>query len=388
MKKWLSLFVSMFLLLMALGGCSTPDGQPQPAGNDAESPAQADDRGNGDAPSVASDEEEASPAEAETGFVLPSGPVDLPTSGIGTQITTDLKAAGDYTIACIVKNSTNPYMISQLAGVAKAGEDMGFEAITMSPTTGDSVEEQVQIIEDMIQRGVDAIIIHCADSNGIMPGFRKAEEAGIPIITIGTPGSSPTMLRTGVDYEETGYEVAKYLAEQVGGEGKAILLEGPPGAQNAQERQAGILRAFGEYPGIEVLASQTANFKRAEGMSVTENLLQTYTEVDIVIGANDESALGAVQALKAAGMNDVLVGGFDGSVDASSAIQSGEMTVSYNTDPYGSGYVAAAYAVMYLNDGTTPPANFVPFPSAGNNPLITSENIEDYIGNFAWWTAN
>ena len=312
---------------------------------------------------------------------------DLPVTGIGTTVSSDVKADGDYKIGYIAKNTTNPYMVAQAAGVEKAGEDMGFEAITQAPSTADSVEEQVQLIENMIQQGCDAIIIHCADSNGIMPGVREAEEEGILVLTIGTPASQDTFLRTGVDYYETGYTVAKDIAEALGGAGKMIILEGPAGAANAIERLNGINDALADYPDIEVVASQTANFKRTDGMSVTENLLQKYSDVNAIIGANDESALGAIQALKAAGIEGVLVGGFDGSVDASNAIKSGDMFETYNTDPYGSGYIACAYAVKYLNDGTEPEGKFIPFPSAQVDPLITADNVDEYIGEYAWFNA-
>lgn len=309
----------------------------------------------------------------------------LPVKGIGAQITSDVKADKEYKIGYIAKNTTNPYMVAQAEGVKKAGEDMGFNAVTQAPSTADSVEEQVKIMEDMIQQEMDVIIVHCADSNGIMPGVRKAEEAGITVITIGTPASEDTFLRTGVDYKETGTTVAKEMAEALGGKGNIIILEGPPGAANAIERLEGVNEAFKEYPDIKVVASQTANFKRTEGMSVTENLLQKYTDVQGIIGMNDESALGAIQALKAAGKTDVLVAGFDGSTDATSAVESGEMFATYNTDPYGSGYIACAYAVNFLNDKTEPEGKFIPFPTAANDPLITSETVQEYKDSIAWW---
>lgn len=218
-----------------------------------------------------------------------------------------------------------------------------------------------------------------------MSGVRKAEEAGILVLTIGTPGTEDTFLRTGVDYYETGHTIATEMAEALDGKGNIIILEGPPGAANAIERLNGIKDALAEYEGIEIVASQTANFKRTEGMSVTENLIQKHTDIQGIIGANDESALGAVQALKAAGMTDVLVAGFDGSVDATSAVESGEMFATYNTDPYGSGYIACAYAVMYLNDGTEPAGKFIPFPTAENDPIINAETVADYAENVAWW---
>lgn len=310
---------------------------------------------------------------------------EIPVTGIGAMVESTVRASGTYKIGFIAKNTTNPYMVSQSQGVIKAGEVMGFEAVTQAPATADSVEEQVKIMEDMIQQGMNAIIVHCADSNGIMPGVRKAEEAGILVLTIGTPAAEDTFLRTGVNYKETGEVIAEEISKALDYKGSVIILEGPPGAANAIERLEGINSVFDKYPDMNVVASQTANFKRTEGMQVTENLIQKYTDVNAIIGMNDESALGAVQALKAAGMDNVLVGGFDGSADATSAVEAGDMYVTYNTDPYGSGFVAAAYAVLNLNDGSVPTSPFVPFPSAADKPLINAETVDDYKDSIAWW---
>ena len=213
---------------------------------------------------------------------------ELPVSGIGALVSSDVKAKEKYKIGYIAKNTTNPYMIAQAQGVLKAGEVMGFEAVTQAPATADSVEEQVKIMEDMIQQGMDAIIVHCADSNGIMPGVRKAQEAGILVLTIGTPAAEPTFLRTGVNYRETGEVIAEEIAKALDYKGNVIILEGPPGAANAIERLEGINSVFAKYPDIKVVASQTANFKRTEGMQVTENLIQKHTDVNAIIGMNDE----------------------------------------------------------------------------------------------------
>ncbi|MGN0422624.1 MAG: sugar ABC transporter substrate-binding protein [Lachnospiraceae bacterium] len=367
-KKLVSILLATTLACTLFAGCSTPTKESSGEGTTAEE---------------TETKENTSSGEREAATVVDAD--KLPVQGIGAQITSDVKAKEEYKIGYIAKNTTNPYMVAQSEGVKKAGEDMGFEAVTQAPSTADSVEEQVKIMEDMIQQEMDVIIVHCADSNGIMPGVRKAQEAGILVLTIGTPASEDTFLRTGVDYKETGYTIAKEMAEELGGKGNIIILEGPPGAANAIERLEGIKEALAEYPDIEIVASQTANFKRTEGMSVTENLLQKYTDVQGVIGCNDESALGGLQALKAAGMTDVLVAGFDGSVDATNAVESGEMFATYNTDPYGSGYIACAYAVKYLNDGTEPEGKFIPFPTAANDPVITKDTVADYKENVAWW---
>ena len=306
--------------------------------------------------------------------------IELPITGIGTNVATDVKAKGDYTICVMTKNSTNPYMNGMWKGGEAAAAALGIKVVTLAPAQQDSIEEQIAIMEAQIQQGVDAFVIHPSDSNGIMPAVDEANAAGIPVISIGTAA--------GVDYYETGAVVAKYLFEKAGGTGGVIILEGPPGAQNAEERKAGITDMLDEYTGYELIDSQTANFNRAQGMTVMENLLQregVKDKLKIVIACNDEMALGAIQALKAAGVTGVMVAGFDGSADAAQAIKDGDLTVTYNTDPFGSTFYAITMLVQYLDDGTLPEEYFIPFPSERHNPLIDASNIEDYTANFAWF---
>lgn len=380
MKKKVALLMAVVLAAATMTGCGTSD-----VGTDAVSGSTAGSSKESSTDSSAGTSD-SSQASSQSGSASGTE-IQLPTAGIGIQISTEIKADKSYKIACIVKNSTNPYMVGCLNGVKKAAEDMGFEAITMAPSTNDSVEEQVKIMEDLIETGVDGFVLVPVDTNGIMPGVRKAEEKEIPVACIGTPAAEETFLRTGVDYTETGRVIAKQVAEKLDGKGKLIILEGPPGAQNAIERLNGINEILDTYPGIEVVASQTSNFKRTEGMNVTENLIQKYKDISAIIAANDESALGAYQAVKAAGMENVLIAGFDGNQDGSAAIQNGELYATYNTDPYGSCYVACAYLVQYLNDETKPQQYFIPFPSERDDPVVTNENVNNYIDNIAWWKS-
>jgi ABC-type sugar transport system substrate-binding protein len=310
----------------------------------------------------------------------------IPTTGVGLTTSTTVKADSAYSLACMVKNATNPYMVKMLEGAKKAADDLGCEMVTLGPTKADNIEEQVRIVEDLIQKGVEGFILHPSDSNGIMPAVRKATQQNIPIATIGTPAAEPTFLRSGVDYYQTGIIVAERVAKELGGKGNVIILEGAPGAQNGQERLQGIKEAFAKYDGITIIASQTANWNRVQAMQVMENLLQRFDNVDAVIGNNDEMAIGAIQALKAAGMaGEVVVAGFDANQDACMAIKNGEMLVSYNTDPFGSAYLATVYLVQYLNDGSLPPRYFIPFPDKQENPIIDKSNIDNYMANLAWW---
>jgi len=382
MKKLIALLMAlcMMLSLVACGGTAeAPKAEAPKAEAPAEAPAVEE-------PAVKGDFSANVNVNRASDYAANELP--LPVEGIGRGISTSVTAKDKYTIVVMTRNSTNPYMIGMWDGGAAAGEDLGIEVITVAPATQDSIEEQVSIMETYIEQGVDAFVIHPSDSKGIQSAVDLANENGIPVAAIGTCPDTGAFMRSGVDYYMTGYLVTKQLCESVGGKGGAIILEGPSGVQNMEERLAGIEDALAEYPEMTIIASQTANCKRAEGMTVMENLLQganVAEDLAIVATCNDEMAIGAVQALKAAGLSDVKVGGADGNSDAAVAINDGDLFSTYNTDPYGSTYLAIIYLVQYLNDGTLPEEYFVPFPAARHNPLLTAENIQNYIDNEAWY---
>lgn len=387
MKQFIALFLALCMVfaLSACGQSAAP--APAPAATAAANPAPAE---------KPADNGAAAPAKADFSQNVnvnrasdyAANEMPLPVTGIGRSIKTDVKANDKYTLVVMTRNSTNPYMIGMWNGGKAFGEDLGINVITVAPATQDSIEEQVSIMETYIEQGVDGFVIHPSDSKGIQSAVDAANEAGIPVAAIGTCPDTGAFMRSGVDYYATGYLVTKELCEAAGGKGGVIVLEGPSGVQNMEERLAGIMDALAEYPDMHVIASQTANCKRAEGMSVMENLLQgagVKDELTVVATCNDEMAIGAVQALKAAGIENVLVGGADGNSDAAQSILDGELYATYNTDPYGSTYVALTYLVQYLNDGTLPEEYFVPFPSARHNPMLTKDNIQNYIDTQAWF---
>lgn len=381
MKKLIALLLALTMVLCMFAGCgeeknpTTPDA---PDSSDNQDPANTDVKKGDFSANVNVDR-----ASDYAANELP-----LPVTGIGRGISTDVKAKDKYTIVVMTRNSTNPYMIGMWNGGAAAGKDLDIEVITVAPATQDSIEEQVSIMETYIEQGVDAFVIHPSDSKGIQSAVDLANENGIPVAAIGTCPATGAFMRGGVDYYMTGYLVTKELCEAAGGKGGVIILEGPSGVQNMEERLAGIKDALAEYPDMHIIASQTANCKRAEGMSVMENLLQGEGVADdlaVVATCNDEMAIGASQALKAANISGVYIGGADGNSDAAKAIQDGDLYCTYNTDPYGSTYLAIVYLVQWLNDGTVPEEYFVPFPSDRHEPMLTSANIDNYIENQAWF---
>ena len=321
--------------------------------------------------------------------------IEYPVQGLSWNATTDVRANEEYTIAMIVKNNTNPFMNGVLNGFAKAGEDIGFEALLLSPQTADSNEDQVRLVEDMIQRGVDAICIHPVDSNGIVPALEKAWEAGIPVLVQGTRANTDKIYGWyGTKYADEATLIAEYLAEKLDYKGNVIYITGPQTAQNAIDEMEATHAVFDKYPELNIIEEQPGNFNRATSMSVMENLTQKYSEDDIdwVIGGNDECAMGAIAAMENAswklGFEDggIGVSGIDCNKDASYAIQEGTLTVSINPDPVSLGYVGAAFLVKYLNDGDLFP-EYVAWPDFQNATDVMNDatTIDDYIENVAWW---
>lgn len=321
--------------------------------------------------------------------------IDYPVQGLSWNVTTDIKADGEYTIAMIVKNNTNPFMNGVLNGFQKAGEDMGFEALLLSPQTADSNEDQVRLVEDMIQRGVDAICIHPVDSNGIVPALEKAWDAGIPVLVQGTQANTDKIYGWyGTKYADEATLIAEYLAEKLNYKGNVIYITGPQQAQNAIDEINATHAVFEKYPDLHLIEEQPGNFNRATSMSVMENLTQKYSEdeIDWVIGGNDECAMGAIAAMENAGWKlgfengGIGVSGIDCNEDASYALQEGTLTVSINPDPVSLGYIGAAFLVDYLNNGTLFP-DFMAWPdfTTAEDVLVDATNIDNYIENLAWW---
>jgi ribose transport system substrate-binding protein len=271
----------------------------------------------------------------------------------------------------VLPDMVNPFWVYMKEGADQVAAKYGAEIEALAPLRAYQVEDQIRIMEDLIEKQVDAIVVVAGDSTGIVPGVEAANAAGIPVITPNTRvfgGEVVTFV--GYDNIEAMYTVTKYTLEAIGGEGKVILLEGTPGSQTGQDRTKGMQKATAEFPDVEVLASQNADFQRAQGMAVTENLLQRFPEVDAVICANDEIALGAIEAIAAAGREDeMLVAGFDGNKDAYMAIVQGRMFATLDQNPWAQAGLGVEAAIKYLNGEEV--EEFVPIEYR----LVTGDNV-------------
>jgi len=285
---------------------------------------------------------------------------------------------GVATIALVMKTANNPFFIDMERGAREAADKLGVELIVQSAEREVDVEKQMQIIENLIQRQVNALCITPSGSKEIVPAIVKANKAKIPVLIVDTRVDETTLKEAGgqiatfigSDNFAGGKIAGKKIVESLGGRGKVAVLEGIPGHETGDARLGGFHEALQEHSGIEVIASQTANWERALGYNVFQNLLQSNPDIQALFACNDMMALGAVAAIAAAGKTgEIIVVGFDAIDDARSAIQKGEMHGSIAQFPSEMGRLAVEKAFDLLNGKTI--ADYIPTKIE----LVAKENL-------------
>lgn len=277
-------------------------------------------------------------------------------------------------IGLAISTLNNPFFVDLESGAREAAQAAGVELVVLDAQ--DDAAKQVSQIEDLVTQGVDAIVINPTDGDAVVPAIEKANQAGIPVLTVDRGASGGQVaVHIASDNVAGGRMAGEWLFQRLGGQGKVIELEGIPGTSAARDRGKGFEEALAAFPGIQRVAKQPADFDRAKGLSVMENLLQAHPDVQGVFAHNDEMALGAIRALQAAGKaGQVVVVGFDAIPDALQAIEEGLLAATVAQQPAEMGRLGVEYAVKVVR-GEQVPAS-VPVPVR----LVTSENLSEFLG--------
>lgn len=286
------------------------------------------------------------------------------------------KTGKKLTIALVTKALNNPFWGMMKDGAEEVAKQNGADLIYLAPTKANNLEEQTRLIEDLIQRKVDGIVLVPVDSDGIVPVIKRANSAGIPVALANTNANGGQAVTfSAIENYDAMVMVAEYMASRLKGQGKVIILEGTAGAQTTTDRLRAISDVLKKYPGISVLASQTADNQRAKGLQVMENLAQTYSSIDAVFCTNDEMALGAVEALDAANrLGKIMVTGFDANNDALKAVMDGRMVVTMDQNPQKQAGDAVQALIDYIGGKKVPKRIVTP------GVVVTKDNIALYSG--------
>jgi len=255
---------------------------------------------------------------------------DAPSSG-------ETDGKGKPVVALVMKSLANEFFKTMADGAeahqaANAGD---YELIVNGIKNETDLSAQVELVEQMVSRGVDAIVIAPADSKAMVPALKRASDAGVLVINIDNQLDAETMERAGLetpfvgpDNREGASVVGAAVAERLSKGDQVAIIEGVPGAFNGIQRRLGFEDAM-KAAGMKVVSSQSANWEMEKANTIAAAMLGEHADLKAILCANDSMALGAVAAIKAAGREgEVLVAGFDNIGAAKSMIESGAMVAT------------------------------------------------------------
>jgi galactofuranose transport system substrate-binding protein len=252
-----------------------------------------------------------------------------------------VKKTGKIVVGFSQMENNNPWRIAETNSIREEAARRGDKFELVVTDAQGQTSKQVSDVEDLIARRVNAIFLAPREFEGLAPALQAARQANIPVFLIdreaaGTPGEDYVAF-LGSNFIEQGRRAAEWLIKQTNGKAGVVELTGTAGSSVARDRSQGFLDAIKGHPDVKIIASQTGDFSRATGQKVMENIIQSKgREITAVYAHNDEMALGAIQALKAAGMKpgqDVLVVSVDGERAALESIINGEMNVTVESNP-------------------------------------------------------
>ena len=237
------------------------------------------------------------------------------------------------------EREANPFRIAETESIKAEAERLGIELITTNAES--DLNKEISDIQSMVDQGADALIISPLNSEGLDPALDYAKEAGVPIMTIDRLLTTKTACTdyigwVGSDFVEQGRRAADAMIRETGDEGNVAILLGAPGVNVTTDRNQGFLEQLeAQGSNLEIVAQQAANYERALGQTVTEQLITSNPEITAIYAHNDEMALGAVAALQAAGYapGDVAIITIDGTQGAVQGIVDGWISGVIESNP-------------------------------------------------------
>lgn len=267
----------------------------------------------------------------------------------------------------------NPFFVQIRSGAEAEAKKRGVD-LTVTDAQNDA-SQQANQLQNFTSSKLGAIIVNPVDSDAAGNSVKAAGRAGIPVVAVdrGVNKASIDALIAS-DNVAGGELAARSIGDKLGGKGKIVILQGQAGTSAARERAAGFAKGLKAYPGIRVVAQQPADFDRTKGLDVMSNLLQAHPDVQGVIAANDEMALGAIKALGSKAGKSVAVVGFDGTPDGLTAVKSGTLYASVAQQPSQLGRIAVDNALDAVHGKKVQPMVKVPVK------VVTKQNVAGFTG--------
>ena len=267
--------------------------------------------------------------------------------------------------------SGNPFWASVTKGAEEEAKKLGVKLILIAPPQEGDVQAQINQVEDQLAKGVDALALAPGDPNAFAPIVDDAIKSGVPVVFVDTKGINEGVTFIGTNNMNGAELAAKFICDKTPKGSDVAILTGIESQSTALLRRDGAIKGF-KNCGLNLVATQTAEWDTAKGRSVTESIILKNPNIKAIFASNDNMGLGAMQALKDADMNDVIVVGFDATPDAATSILKGEMTATIAQFSYNMGAYGVKYALELANGGSIDPNIDT------GTQLVTTENANDF----------
>jgi ABC-type sugar transport system substrate-binding protein len=283
--------------------------------------------------------------------------------------------AQDVRLLASVPSMGFPFFVHMMNEIKAEGETLGVEIVEADGQN--STPKQTADVEAAVIQGLDGILISPNDVNAMAPALQTAVENGVPVVTIDrrVDNVDGILAHVGADNVKGGEAQGQWIIDNFPDGARIVNLRGQPGASAAIDRNQGVHNVLDGVEGYEFIVEQTANFARDQGLSVTESILAGLdSPPDVIVAANDDMALGAVEAVRAQGLEgEIAILGFDALPEALAAVQDGSLAGTVEQFPGGQSRRAMQILVDFVTDDTEPAESLVLLTPI----VITADNIDE-----------
>lgn len=276
--------------------------------------------------------------------------------------------------------SAHTQFLENVAAAAQRQADRMDDVTLIIVNANDDVDKQINDVESLLVRGVDAIILNPLDKVGLGGAVDEIKDAGIPLVEVNTFTVNDRYdVYVGSNEEAAGEIQGQWIINNIGESGNVAVLYGVMGHSGQIGRFEGLKTALlDKYPGWNVIADQTGEWKRNEGLRITEDWIQRFDNIDVIASQNDEMAMGALQAVQEAGL-DIPVLGVDATPDAITSVIAGELALTVFQDYEGQGSQAVKIAYGLVKGETYDKQAVIPYKE------VNQENAAEFQKMLSSW---
>jgi ribose transport system substrate-binding protein len=267
----------------------------------------------------------------------------------------------------------NPFYIVMLKGIRARAAELGFDVVTVS--ANEDKVKQINGVQDLVARGVKGILISPIDAVGVNAAYDAAKAANIPIVSIARGSTSPNQtIHVAMDEKQIGRDIAEWTAKAIADEGKVAMLLGPSGAPTFRNLADGYTEVMAKYPKIQIAFRTDGPLTRERGVKQAEDAMVANPDLKAIYCANDDVALGASQAVIAAGRADkTIVTGMNGVPPALHAVKDGKIAMTVELNPFLWGRLGVDVLATYLKGDKVEPRVFI------KHVIVDKTNIDENL---------